>query len=81
MQTGDVDTALQQLPQCRQHLPKAVKPGLRRPKSQDIQRNIAGLPASPTCGEALGDLPDADRYPELLDDDETETGAFGKPSA
>ena len=44
-------------------------------------RDIVGLPASPTCGEALEDLPDADRYPELLDDDETETGAFGKPSA
>ena len=38
------------------------------------QRNIAGLPDSPTCGEALGDLPDADRHPELLDD-ETEPGA------
>ena len=45
------------------------------------QRNIAGLPDSPTCGDALGDLPDADRHPELLDGDETEPGAFGEPSA
>ena len=41
------------------------------------QRNIAGLPDSPTCGDALGDLPDADRHPELLDGDETEPGAWG----
>ena len=45
------------------------------------QRSIAGLPDSPTCGDALGDLPDADRHPELLDGDETEPGAFGEPSA
>lgn len=27
--TGDVDTVLQQLPQRRQHVPKAVRPGLQ----------------------------------------------------
>ncbi len=45
------------------------------------QRSLVGLPDSPTCGDALGDLPDADRYPALLREDETESSAFGKPSA
>ena len=45
------------------------------------QRDLVGLPDSPTCRDALGDLPNADRYPELLQDDETETSAFDKPSA
>lgn len=44
------------------------------------QEDIVGLPTSPTCGEALGDLPDADCYPELLLDDEMAASAFGKPS-
>ena len=45
------------------------------------QRSLVGSPDGPTCGDALGDLPDADRYPTLLGEDETETSAFGKPSA
>ena len=45
------------------------------------QRSLVGLPDGPTCGDALGDLPDADRYPTLFGEDETETSAFGKPSA
>ena len=45
------------------------------------QRSLVGLPDSPTCGDALADLPDADRYPALLCEDETETSEFGKPSA
>ena len=44
------------------------------------QGDIVGLPDSPTCSDALGDLPDADRYPELLLDDETSASAFGEPS-
>ncbi len=45
------------------------------------QRSLLGLPDGPTCGDALGDLPDADCYPALLGDDETSTNAFGRPSA
>ena len=45
------------------------------------QRSLVGSPDGPTCGDALGDLPDADRYPTLLGEDETETSAFGKPTA
>lgn len=45
------------------------------------QRDLVGLPDCPTCGDALGDLPDADGFPELLLDDEAATGAYGKPSA
>jgi len=44
------------------------------------QRSLVGLPDSPTCGDALADLPDADCYPALLRGDETESSAFGKPS-
>ena len=39
------------------------------------------MPVGPTCGDALGDLPDAEQFSTLLRTDETETTAFGKPSA
>ncbi len=38
------------------------------------------LPTGPTCRDALGDLPDADRFEELLERDATQAGAFGNPS-
>ena len=51
------------------------------------QTNIAGkkhvldgLPNGPTCTEALGDLPDADRFQTLLNTDAVKTTAFGTPS-
>lgn len=39
------------------------------------------LPIGPSCRDALGDLPDAERFQSLLDDDEVETNAWGKPSS
>jgi DNA (cytosine-5)-methyltransferase 1 len=39
-----------------------------------------GLPLSPSVWEAIGDLPDADDYPELLDSDNV-LAKFGEPSA
>ena len=45
------------------------------------QKDLVGLQGCPTCGDALGDLPDADSFPELLLDDEAATGAYGNPSA
>lgn len=39
------------------------------------------LPFGPSCGEALDDLPDADRFRTLLDTDEVLTSAWGEPSA
>ena len=39
-----------------------------------------GLDKGPTCLDALGDLPDADRFEELCDTDFVETNAYGEPS-
>lgn len=39
------------------------------------------LPMTPTCGDALGDLPDAEAFKELVFADAVETGAWGEPSA
>ncbi|MET3600997.1 DNA cytosine methyltransferase [Martelella mangrovi] len=46
----------------------------------DRKRPISGLPAGPSCGDALGDLPNADRFQSLLNRDAVKTTAFGKPS-
>lgn len=49
--------------------------------------NLAGrkqinseLPFGPSCADALGDLPDANRFQTLLHSDSVKTTAFGKPS-
>lgn len=44
-------------------------------------KSNGGLPAGPSCMDALDDLPDAENFSELLDTDEVETAAWGKPSA
>jgi len=36
-----------------------------------------GLPCGPTCAEAIGDLPDADDFDELIESDEVEVGRWG----
>lgn len=41
---------------------------------------IDGLPDGPTAAEALGDLPDADRFQTLTNSDSVRTNGFGKPS-
>ena len=38
------------------------------------------LPLGPSCRDALGDLPDADRFEELLEKDAVQVGSFGNPS-
>ena len=45
------------------------------------RKMIAGLPLGPSCTEALGDLPDADRFKALLASDSVKTNAFGEPSS
>ena len=45
------------------------------------RRRIGGLPDGPTCGDALGDLPDADRFDALVHSDAVPTAEFGRPSA
>lgn len=49
--------------------------------------NVAGrkkqfdeLPVGPTCGEALGDLPNADDFDDLVASDAVATETFGEPS-
>jgi len=44
------------------------------------RRRIEGLPDGPTCGDALGDLPDADRFDALIRSDAVQTAEFGRPS-
>ena len=51
------------------------------PTNGDPGRPGPGLPPGPTCADALGDLPEAEDYPELLSCDEVETDAWGPPSA
>lgn len=39
------------------------------------------LPTGPTCRDALGDLPDAEQYPDLFEIDEVRTNEFTAPSS
>jgi DNA (cytosine-5)-methyltransferase 1 len=39
------------------------------------------LPKGPSCRDAIGDLPDADRFAALLSGDEVRPGRWGKPGA
>ena len=41
---------------------------------------IEGLPDGPTCGDALGDLPEAELFATLIESDTVETIRFGEPS-
>ncbi|KAA2285086.1 DNA cytosine methyltransferase [Arenimonas fontis] len=50
--------------------PTTAKPGV-----------TSALPKVPTCSDALGDLPDAERFKQLIDFDEVVTTRWGKPSA
>lgn len=46
----------------------------------DGQRHMQGLPIGPTSKDALGDLPDADRFETLMETDAVKTSAFKEPS-
>jgi len=46
----------------------------------DGERNMQGLPLGPTCEDALGDLPDADKFETLSEFDAVKTAAFKSPS-
>jgi DNA (cytosine-5)-methyltransferase 1 len=43
-------------------------------------RRLSALPNGPTCRDALGDLPDADTFGELINDDAAEISHWGDPS-
>jgi DNA (cytosine-5)-methyltransferase 1 len=44
------------------------------------KRSLMGLSVGPSCADALGDLPDAEQFEELLDSDHVVTADYGKPS-
>ena len=46
----------------------------------DSKRPIEGLPAGPTVVDAIGDLPNAERFQVLMGIDTVKTSAFKKPS-
>lgn len=76
-------------PQQRQRLIlMGAKKGLRIPEypipttnAADTRKPIPGLQAGPTCGDAIGDLPDANRFAALIESDSVRTTAFKKPSS
>jgi DNA (cytosine-5)-methyltransferase 1 len=61
---------------CR--LPDYPSP-LTLPADEDRYR-ILGISVGPNCEQALGDLPDADRFATLIETDCVRTSAFGDPS-
>jgi DNA (cytosine-5)-methyltransferase 1 len=83
-----LDAAKFGVPQHRQRLILfGAKKGSKLPKyptestnPADTKKPVEGLPFGPSCKDALGDLPDADKFASLMDTDEVKTNAFGKPS-
>lgn len=76
------------IPQNRERLILlGAKAGEILPEYPTLLTNIAGrrnqmegLPAGPTCADALGDLPDAEQFNCLMDSDIVTRAEFGKPS-
>ena len=77
-----------------QHRERLILLGARRdetlPDYPEPMTNVPGrrrltgketLPNGPSCDDALGDLPDADRFEALTRSDSVRTGDFGEPSA
>lgn len=84
-----VDAADFGVPQHRQRLILVgVKKGGKLPvyptpitTPADAKRNVTGLPMGPTAREALGDLPDADKFAILAATDVVKGAKHRKPSA
>jgi DNA (cytosine-5)-methyltransferase 1 len=83
-----LDAASFGVPQHRQRLIlMGVKRGEKLPvypfpltNSADGRKPMVGLPVGPNCENALGDLPDADRFGALATSDSVATSNFGTPS-
>lgn len=83
-----LDAASYGVPQHRQRLilfgaKKGVDvPDYPQPTTNpaDGKRFIPGLPFGPTCHDALGDIPDAERFETLSETDIVKTSAFKSPS-
>lgn len=77
------------VPQSRERfILMGAKRGYKLPDYPQPKTNISGrpvlypgLPIGPSCQEAIGDLPDADRFQTLLHGDAVHTEAWGKASA
>jgi DNA (cytosine-5)-methyltransferase 1 len=75
------------VPQDRQRLfllgcKRGLKlPSYPKPITSKPANGNSALPSTPTCAEALSDLPDAERFSRLKTTDEVEVAKFGKPSA
>lgn len=84
-----LDAASYGVPQHRQRLILCgAKKGSKVPSypmpvtnAADAKKPIPGLPVGPTCKEAIGDLPDADRFATLLETDAVKTNAYRKLSS
>ena len=50
-------------------------------RAAGLTGDLASLPAGPSCADALGDLPDAEQFPELMDRDAVKATNWGTPSA
>lgn len=70
------------VPQSRERLIlMGARKGLSLPEYPEIEASRLAATWRPTCGDALGDLPDAESFSELLVGDSVETGRWGEPSA
>ena len=58
-------------------LPDYPEPTTNLPQGR---RRVGNLPDGPTCGDALGDLPNAEGFKTLMGCDSVRTEAFGEPS-
>lgn len=74
------------VPQDRERLILiGAKRGLKLPDYPEPCSTVAGthhkeLPEGPSCKDALGDLPEAEDYVELIEGDSVKTKVWGKPS-
>lgn len=83
-----LDAACFGVPQHRQRLILfGAKKGVQLPdyplattNPANGKRNVPGLPNGPNCKEAIGDLPDAERFETLMDTDAVKTSAFKTPA-
>jgi DNA (cytosine-5)-methyltransferase 1 len=63
-----------------QHRERLILFGARTGSASPDYPSAVEAKDRPTCRDALGDLPDADRFDELFSSDETSMAKFGKPS-
>lgn len=84
-----LDAATYGVPQHRQRLilcgakKRTTIPDYPKPKTNpaDAKKPITGLPFGPTCRDALGDLPDADKFATLIKTDVVKTLTYKELSS